>query len=528
MRMKKKLALLLAVVMLLSISLACAPKVPDSQKETGTEDSKQGSTPDKGKDTLVVLSAGAFAGGWDPTSHSILANKHLEHVLYTKILYPTDSGELVPGLCYEWETHDDGSATMKIREGVTFHDGSVCDAEDVKYTIENYSEKSKPSASNFREQLKCDIIDPYTVKVYPSSGEPFAEMMALLAGTPVFSSERTSEQYTNEGPMGTGPYKFVKFENECVYLEAYDGYWDTEKAPSIKYVEYKYVPDAATRLAALQSGEAHIIERIEIEHIDLIEKDANCNYVEVVSGECQMLICKWPREIMKNDNLRLALAYALDREGAVDAILGGHASVAKGFVAPSFVAYADAKGLPTYNPEKAKEKLAEAGYPNGEGLPPITFTTSVGMYAKTKECGEYFVQNWKDVGINVTFNPVETATWEELLYSDEERAGEIVHTGWSPSMPDAGVPINAHYANRGRCNFVEDPELTALIQKQSRVTDPEERLKVWSEEVYPYLASKCYNIPLWVSHHLYGYSANIEGFVLDSLSFCNFNEISFK
>jgi peptide/nickel transport system substrate-binding protein len=241
------------------------------------------------RNTLVVLSAETFTGSWFPTQHTVLANGQMEANIYDTLLSSNwETLESQAGLAYEWEFQEDGGLLLRLRQGVYFHCGKRFNARDAKATIEGYSRRGAPVSRHWRNNMIVEIIDDYTIIIRPESGVPWEPMLSLIGQAFVFSADDDPEHIARTGPNGTGPYRFVRFENEAVYLEAFDNHWNEDQRARIRYVEFRYVPDAATRLAALQSGEAHVIPRVESEHIPILEQDPNTTWLEVVTSNAEI------------------------------------------------------------------------------------------------------------------------------------------------------------------------------------------------------------------------------------------------
>ena len=292
----------------------------------------------------------------------------------------------------------------------------------------------------------------------------------------------------------------------------------------MKYCEYKYVSEPATRLAALQTGDAHVIERVDIEQVPQIEADDTIDVAKVQTDEQKYMIFKCTQDVMTNELVRKAISYAIDRETIVDAIMQGYGILAESYVSHVSNLYAPAD-LPTYDPEKAKELLAEAGYPNGEGLPTIKYITSTGFYPKTKEYAEYIVSTLAEVGINVELVVEESAAWEAHLY--EEDSCLMVDTGWMNMYGDGNAVVAVHYMGPGRCNFSSYPEVDEALRKESAATDPEARMEIVANELYPLLVETNTNMPLFDTIMVYGYVKNLEGLEFMPNSNIRFASISF-
>lgn len=505
-------ALLIVSAMVTTVFSGCAPK----PTATPTESNQPAPTVEPtavAKDSLVMLSAESFTGSWDPTGHTVLANLHLEQLVFDhlwEVDWASGSTDYVPRLATSWKYLEDGvTLEIKLGPGVKFHDGSDFGAEDVAATVQRYSDPTRPMGFFWAEPIVATVVDPLTVNLTTTSGQPYAPLINNLSFISMMSSDDISnEEVLKAGMNGTGAFKFVSYENEQVNLVANENYWD--KVPQIKTITFRYVADPATRLAALQSGEADLIERVDSEQIPTIEADPNLELITLPSIEQKNLVFKWAVPPMEEALVRQAISYAIDRETIVNDIMQGYATVADSFVSPVAWGYAPAEGFPTYDPEKAAALLVEAGYPNGEGLSELTYITSVGFYPKTKEYGEVIVSNLADVGIKSTLQPMETASWLNALYSPA--SGNMVDTGWMPPALDPDITLASLYKNPGLTTGGGSAEINEALANESRMVDPAERAAYLKDVVYPLIAEVVPQLPLFNSMLIYAKSIDLQGF----------------
>jgi peptide/nickel transport system substrate-binding protein len=465
------------------------------------------------KDTLVILSAESFTGSWDPTGSTVLANIHLEDLVFDRLWevdWASESTDYVPRLAISWGYLADGvTLEIKLKSGVKFQDGSDFGAEDVAASVERYSDPTKPMGFFWAEPIVATVVDPLTIDLKTKSGQPYAPLLNNLSWISIMSSDDIKNEETLKARMnGTGPYKFVSYANGEVVMAANENYWD--KVPQIKNVIYRYVADSSTRLSALQSGQADLIERVDSDQIPTIKADANLDLLTVDSIEQKDLVFKWQVPPMNEVLVRQAIAYAIDRETIVKDIMGGYATVADSFVAPVAWGYAPAKGFPTFDPTKAKALLVQAGYPGGQGLPELTYLTSVGFYPKTQEYGEVIVSNLADVGIKCKLVPMETASWLNALYTPN--SGSMVDTGWMPPAMEPDITLAALYKNPGLTTGGGTAEITDAIVNESRMVDPVKRAAYLKDTVYPMLADQVPQLPLFNSMLIYAKSKALQGF----------------
>ena len=514
MKTKKYLALVLAMMMFASLLTGCGGGGASDEDTTAV-------------DTLVVYSSGAFQGSWDPSKNSILSNKHLEYNTYDSLLNYDVAGEMTPNMAESWEYLEDGyTLRIYLNEGIKFHDGSDCNAEDVAASLVYLSRKDSSLHGDFGTTLEAAVVDDYTVDVWPTGKVASASLLTLLAHEAILSADDIAAGTLDNTMNGTGPYKMVKYENETCYLEAFADYWNPERAAKIPYAEYKYVAESSTRMAALQAGEAHVIERVDIEQVPILEADDAVVVDKVPSEEQRYIVFKTTQGPMGDELLRRAMAHAIDRETIVNDILQGYGYLANSYMPHVSNLYEPIDYMLEYDVEKAKELLAEAGYPNGEGLPTIEYISSTGLYPKSKEIAEFVASSWEAIGIDVNLTVEETAAWESHLYMEDSCL--VTDTGWMNMHGDSNAYISVHYLTRGRVNFSSYADIDEILARESQETDPVARKAIVTNELLPRLVETCSNFPMYDSMMVYARGANVSGVEYLPNSNFRFADISFE
>ncbi|HEY8447066.1 MAG TPA: ABC transporter substrate-binding protein [Thermomicrobiales bacterium] len=484
---------------------------------------KRASAQDDGRGTITLLSAEPFFGSWDPSSHTILANIHAEWNCFDRLMaLDWETKELKPQLAESWTFVEPTVLELKLRSGVTFHDGSPFGAKDVKASLEYMTSDQVAHRAWYREQLQVEVVDDLTVRIRTQSPYPgllyTLPVTSIMAEADVNNPDRLKERYN-----GTGPFKWKDYSQETLTFEANDEYWGGP--PQLAGFSYQYVQDPGTRLAALQTGEAHVIERVESEQIPEIEANPDLRVDTTLTTENKWLIFKAKMPPMENKLLRQAISFAIDRDLIVDSILEGHGRVCDAHVAPIFFGYKPQENTPTYDPERAKALLAEAGYPNGEGLDTLVYVTSVGFYPKTREYGQYITQALGEIGINIDFQAKEPAAWLEMLYA--ETGAHLFDTGWMPPGIDPDLVLKAFFYSGGRITYYDDEKINALLDKEG-TADPEERLTIIGDELLPALMEEMPALPLFTSELISGVSNKVPAFKANPNSTWDLKDVSLQ
>lgn len=464
---------------------------------------------------MTFLSAENLTGNWDPSSHTTLAQINLESFVFGYLtrapMRPDNPDELVMELATEMKILDQHTIEFKLREGVTFHDGKAFSAEDVKATYEYASQPDRP-AQWYPGPCKVDIVDDLTVHVKTDEyGYPASLFWFLSAFLPIMSAKDIADGTAlSARPNGTGAFKFARQDGNTTVLEAFDGFYLGK--PKLPGINFSFVGDATTRTLALLSGEADIIERLEAEQVETIEAKGGFALNKAISVENKYLWFRCSKPPFDDWRLRRAACHAIDRSVILDVLgVSGHPSNA--FISPVKFGYVDTPNYPQYDPDKCQSFLAEAGFPNGEGLPELEYITSVGFYPKTKEYGEVITAMLQEQGFPVTLNVMEVAAWNERLYDRPGGGpGHMIDCGWSTGSPEPDLVLRTHFhSSSKRITGIEDPDIDAVLDKERNTVDPAERKRVIQEEVMPLLAERVPAFSLFTSVFIHAMREDLQG-----------------
>ncbi|MGD1037087.1 MAG: ABC transporter substrate-binding protein [Roseiarcus sp.] len=466
--------------------------------------------------SVTFLSAENLSGKWNPYNHTLLAQLRLQVAAYdTIVLLDDNTGDYLPCLALAWSNPEPSIWEFKLREGVTFHDGTPFTARDVKATIEYNSDPAQVGSFFFPNKFTCEVVGDHVVRI--NTGTPYAAMPALLAcGGPVISPAHLIEAgKLDEKFVGTGPYKWVSYEGEeaGVKLTANDAYWG-EKA-HIKDFTFRFVGDSQTRLAALRSGQAQIIDRVEPDQIAVIEAEPTLAVQRVNTVESKWMTFRVANPPMDNQKLRQAIARAVDVPSIVKYILLGDGEPNNCFLTAAHKFYGKSEIFPTYDPEKAKQLLAEAGFPQGKGLRELTYYVSVGFYPKTREYGQLVVQNLADIGIKVNLQTLEVAKYNQLLF--DPKAGDLFDHGWFIAARDPEVLLSSLFRT-ALVTKIKSPKNVEVLEKECSLLDPAQRAAYFTSAVIPTLETELYEFPMFTSQLVTGQTKKLKNFIVPPTS----------
>ena len=383
-----------------------------------------------------------------------------------------ENGAVQPGLATDWTISEDGlTYTFNLAEGVTFHDGSTFDAEDVKFTFDRIRAPDSVNAHKaFYEVIdSVNVIDPHTVEMKLS--RPIGNFLFDLArGDAVIVAPESADDNATQ-PIGTGPFAFVQWDRgNRVVLERHEPYWG--EAPALNRATYVFIGDNSTMTNALLAGDIDGTNNFGQEALAVFEGDPRFN-VLVGSTEGETILATNNTKAPFNDlRVRQAMAHALDRGAIIEGATYGYGTPIGSHFAPHHPYYVDLTETYPYDPEAARELLAEAGYPDG-----FSATLKLPPLAYARLSGQIIASQFAEVGIQLELINVEFAQWLEDVYTNKDYDLTII----SHVEPfDIG-----NYANPDYYFGYDNPDFQALIDELNGTTDEAKRreLAIEAQEI---------------------------------------------
>lgn len=401
-------------------------------------------------------------------------------VFDTLVNWNYDTLEAKPGLAKSWDFPDPKTLVLELEEGVTFHDGERFDAEAVKFNFErNMTDPRSNIKSDVSSVDRVEVTGEYQVTIHLK--EPDTSLPLVLsdrAGMMVSpkAARELGSRHDRE-PVGTGPMKLVSWHDgsELVYTR-YEGYWRKDR-PLLDGIEIKIITDSSTRLRSVMSGQTDVAERMDGRQLPMIKRSGNIEGHIGPTVYCYQLYVNHSRGAMKNLKVRQALNYAIDREALVKATMSGAGEPAYMNLPSRHWAYdEDVAKLYSYNPEKARALLVEAGYPDGVELDMRGYSDQGSVQRQ-----EVLLSMLHAVGFKGRFR---TGTIAETSggYFGEKKEGDLLLSAWTgrpdPTLSYALMYAGDSYFNTGK---VPPPEglMEALIASRS-TNDIAERKKALS------------------------------------------------
>jgi peptide/nickel transport system substrate-binding protein len=485
---------------------------PDDTTDT-TESATSGE--DEGEGAGEVASGGtlryAYAISptrWDPHRSTIGQDIRLLAPVYDRLVHYSPSGEFIPGLATEWTFSEDGlQLELKLRDGVVFHDGEPFNAEAVKANIERgQTVEGSSVVADLSTISEVQVVDPSTV-VFVLSAPNSALPGILSSRAGIMVSPAAFGDGLDIAPVGAGPYRVTDYlPDDHIDFERFEGYWDTTYGGP-DTVNWRIIPDETTRLNALRAGEvdAALITGAQQQDAELagftVDPRPTLSY--------QTIYLNRTKAGFDDILVRQALSHAIDREAFVEAVLfGAGAPTVQDFPEGYYAHNPDYPAdFYEFDPEKAKELLAEAGVPDG-----FTFNMLVPNLSVYTLGSQVVQQMLADVGITITLETIDAASAGDIMFAQDAGDSMIAQFG---GRSDPQITMDLQYTADGFLNAGDQTteRYVELSDAAKAARDPEERaaaLQAMEGEV----VEQAFTIPLAHDFNINAFSDKVQGFNL--------------
>jgi peptide/nickel transport system substrate-binding protein len=401
--------------------------------------------------------------------------------IFDTLVYRDQNMKLTPGLATSWRLLNPTTWQFVLRRDVKFHNGEPFDANAVKFTVDRVLDPSKhsPTISYINTVARVDVVDAYTVNVVTAQPDPLIPTRFSRYPTEIVPPNyvrQVGDAGFSAHPVGTGPYKFVRWvKDDLVELVANDAYW--RGIPKVQRVVFRWVPNDVDRIAALQREEADIIEPVPVSWVSTVERSPRLHVERVPHGGLTIYFgLKSDAPPLNNVNVRRALAYAIDLNTIVKAILRGFASPSGTQVGPFDFGY-DPKIRPyPYDPARARALLAEAGYPSGFEID----MQGTRRYLMGGEVSQAVAQEFAAVGVRAKLSLPDWTVYAQMV--PVKKQAPIYMLGWGSTQTlDADAAIYPILHSGQPYSTVDLPELDRLLDDARHVMDASARLKLYAK-----------------------------------------------
>jgi peptide/nickel transport system substrate-binding protein len=415
------------------------------------------------------------------------------YALHDALVKPLPGKSMAPSLAESWTTSPDGLVyEFVLRKGVRFHNGDPVTAEDVKFSFERYR---GISAKMLKDKVAA-VETPDAGRVRFRLKQPWPDFMTFY-GTPATGAgwivpkkyvDKVGEEGFKKHPIGAGPYRFVSFNPGIeLVLEAVDGYW--RKTPSVKQVVFKAIPDSATRLAMLKRGETDIAYAINGELGEEVQRTPGLTLrpTPFVSTHWLIFADQWEKSSPWHDRrVRLAANHAVDRQAVNQAQALGFSKITGSIIPTSFDFYWQPPAYP-YDAARAKQLLAEAGYPKGFDAGDFWCDAATTGYA------EPILNYLQAAGIRTRLRPIERAGFMKAY--QEKKLKNIIY-GLSGVFGNAATRIEAFTISSAVYAYGGYPDIDGLFREQATELDHKKR-EATLHRIQQLIHEKVMYLPIW-------------------------------
>ena len=439
----------------------------------------------QGKDTITVALP-SHAPTLDPHMHfervGILVNINM----FDSLLHRSAKLEFEPSLATSWKALNDTTWEFKLRRGVKFHDGSTMTAEDVKYSFDRVLEpgkekKKSPQYGNVRAIKEVKIVDADTIHIITDKPFPLLlERLVYFGIVPKKHVEKVGEEaFGSTATSGTGPWKLVEWKrDQYIRLEAFDQHWRGK--PAFKYLVFRAIPEVATQVAELKTGGVDIIRNVSADLMPDIKNNPTTRISTTPILRVHYISLDMRSAPFDKKAARQAANYAIDKQAMLQKMMAGLGKQVATVVQPAAFGFDASVPVYPYDPKKAKELLAQAGYPNG---------VDITMYSSLVDWRPHFealAQMLTEAGIRTTVKMWDPGPAWNKFFQTEGKATQAQYGSWGNySVFDADAVLHPLYHTEpggwiGK-HYARVEGLDRLIDEGRSTLDQSKRKRVYAE-----------------------------------------------
>jgi len=460
----------------------------------------------------------------DPMKSSGGDDVHLYNLIYTAYLLDiTDDGQLVPSVAESWTVPDPKTVIFKIRPGVKFHDGTDVDSAAVKFCVERGKDAkfASPRRSAYLQIDSVDTLDPLTVKLNLTA--PSASLLYGLRGAGPLLSPTAIQKWGDDFErhvVSAGPFQLESYtpDRELVF-KRFENYFEKDKdgnqLPYLDRIRIQIISDPTVMVSSLEAGDIDVIAGTGMSAIYLPRVEGNRNLSLVTSKASSLIFLQvhWEDPPTDNLDLRKAISYGIDRNEIVKSIYDGHAAPAATILPASMGAWLDPKlPAPSFDPAKAKEYLAKAGYPNGLKLKAATYTLF-------KDHISALQAQLSRVGIDLTVDVMDTVAYGKAFRETKPSAYPLGVTAYG-HYADPDQILTPYFSINGGYYIGREkvPEVESLLEKGRSTYDIKERQTIYYQ-LENFFNDRLLVIPLINSDKFMTVRSNVKGFTVGAMCY---------
>ncbi len=435
---------------------------------------------------------------WNPDSYYVYRN------VFDNLITRDDAGKIAPQIATSWEYKSPSEVVFKLRSDVKFHDGEKLTAEDVAFSVTRIIDPAfkSPQLSQFNKIKSAAVTGENEVTI--TTDGPYPVLLAQLVKlsiVPMHVVEKIGDDAFNAAPVGSGPYKFDRWDRgSLVALSRNADYWG-DKGPFEK-AEFRAVPDAATRLADLQAGNADLIVTLDADQAKQLEGSGSAKVLSALTERIAYLKLNPTIAPLDKPKVRQAVAMAIDKQGIVEGLLGGFDKPASQMANDTYFGFVPNLKNVEFDPEGAKKIVEETG----AGKTKLSFATSPVFDQRIVQA---LAQMLSDVGFNVEIQLTDMAAYLKRAQSEPAQQANFAFGRWSCACQDVDGVLFPLLHSSSSWSSLRDPKIDALLVAARNTLDDKERQQAY-DGVAKFVADDVPMVPLYEAAVLYGGAKNLE------------------
>lgn len=399
-----------------------------------------------------------------------------QNVIETLTVLDPKTSQPQPELATSWERTSDNTWRFHLRQGVKFHDGEDFNAQAVatilaRHFNSNLACLDRTKIANVK--MTTNVVDPYTIDI---TTDPVQVLLPVLFNFVGMFAPNTDNTQLVRNPVGTGPYKFTSWDADGnITLDAFDGYWGTK--PAVQEAKYVVRPDSAVRAGMVTTGEADIAQDIAAQ--DATDPNTDFSFFNTNTTRVRIVLTGPPLDDIR---VRKALNLAFDRDSLIGTIMPAQVQKATQFFLPNINGYnPDLKPWP-YDPDQAKQLLAQA---KADGVPvdkPLRLIGRIGFFANQEEMLQALAQMWNAVGFNIKVEMMEKSQWLKLVNRPypPDREPMLIQEMHDNGNGDAVFTMPFKYHTGGQQSDISNPDLDKILDAAAAATG-DQRTKLFQQ-----------------------------------------------
>ena len=436
----------------------------------------------------LKIGIGIDADTLNPFEITTTIPSNISELIHGKLISPGPGGKLEPNMAREWSVTPDGLTwTIKLNKGIKFTDGSTMDAHTLKFNFDlvRNPKVRMPFRSLFDPIKDVTVVDDYTVQYHLKAPfAPFAQLISMMLPVSPKAAEPYEGIKLSRTPVGAGPYKLAEWvKGERIVLVRNDHFWG--KKPTVEKITYMIVPETATRVAMLRSGQLDIIYSPTPADVSALEADSRIKVVRPLSTRMIYVGMNTQKGLTTDKRIRQAFNYAVDKKTLTSKILFGVTKPLEAPFPPDIFGHTPMAHQYDYNPEKAKALLKEANFPKDAVIKMITPN---GRYTYDKQAAEAVQAYLADVGVKVELRTYDWPTFMAMTSRPLDKTEvQLYFSGWGWPYYDADGFLFMYFSSflhppRGlNSTFYNNPEYDKLVAAARMTMVPAKRLELYKK-----------------------------------------------